>query len=46
MSPKAILKATLDQPAIPIDIPIDTILVNDERYCVNVGCFGLDALIA
>jgi diacylglycerol kinase family enzyme len=42
MSPEAILKATLDQPAIPID----TILVNDERYCVNVGCFGLDALIA
>ena len=41
MSPEAILKATLDQPAIPID----TILVNDERYCVNVGCFGLDALI-
>ena len=42
MSPEAILKATLDQPAIPID----TILVNDERYCVNVVCFGLDALIA
>lgn len=42
MSPEAILKATLDRPAIPID----TILVNDERYCVNVGCFGLDALIA
>ncbi len=42
MSPEAILKATLDQPAIPID----TILVNDERYCVNVGCFGLDALMA
>lgn len=42
MSPEAILEATLDRPAIPID----TILVNDERYCVNVGCFGLDALIA
>lgn len=27
-------------------VGIDTILVNDERYCVNVGCFGLDALIA
>ena len=43
MSPKAILKATLDWPAIPID----TILVNDERSsCVNVSCFVLDALIA
>lgn len=42
MSPKAILKATLDRPAIPID----TILVNDERSCVNVSCFVLDALIA
>lgn len=42
MSHKAILKGTLDRPAIPID----TILVNDERSCVNVSCFVLDALIA
>ncbi|HAN58037.1 MAG: diacylglycerol/lipid kinase family protein [Intestinibaculum porci] len=26
--------------------PIDTILVNDAQYYVNVGCFGIDACIA
>ena len=41
MSPEAILKATLDQTAIPID----TILVNDECYCISSKSKINDGLI-
>ncbi len=41
-SPEKILRETLSHEATPVD----TVLVNASRYFVNVGCFGIDALIA
>jgi diacylglycerol kinase family enzyme len=41
-SPEKILRESLTHQATPVD----TVLVNDSCYYVNVGCFGIDALIA
>lgn len=41
-TPEEILKETLNHQATKID----TIIVNEKLYYVNVACFGLDAVIA